>query len=63
MKAGPSHLRCINGANLGVEWMMTGELESKIDTDWNDFRSGCISNPLEVMEPLTILSAVGTGCR
>lgn len=42
---------------------MTGELESKIDTDWNDFRSGCISNPLEVMEPLTILSAVGTGCR
>ena len=35
--------------------MITGELKSKIDRIWNDFWSGGISNPLEVMEQITYL--------
>jgi type I restriction enzyme M protein len=35
--------------------MITGDLKSKIDAVWNDFWSGGISNPLEVMEQLTYL--------
>ncbi len=35
--------------------MVTGELKSQIDKVWNDFWSGGISNPLEVMEQLTYL--------
>lgn len=35
--------------------MITGALKSKIDGVWNDFWSGGISNPLEVMEQLTYL--------
>jgi type I restriction enzyme M protein len=35
--------------------MITGELKTKIDAVWNDFWSGGISNPLEVMEQLTYL--------
>ena len=35
--------------------MVTGELKSQIDRIWNDFWSGGISNPLEVMEQLTYL--------
>jgi type I restriction enzyme M protein len=35
--------------------MITGEMKSKIDAVWNDFWSGGISNPLEVMEQLTYL--------
>jgi type I restriction enzyme M protein len=35
--------------------VLTGELRSKIDRIWNDFWSGGISNPLEVMEQLTYL--------
>ena len=35
--------------------MIAGELKSKIDAVWNDFWSGGISNPLEVMEQLTYL--------
>ena len=35
--------------------MITGELKSKIDAVWNDFWSGGISNPLEVMDQLTYL--------
>ncbi len=35
--------------------MITGELKSRIDGVWNDFWSGGISNPLEVMEQLTYL--------
>jgi type I restriction enzyme M protein len=35
--------------------VITGELKSKIDAVWNDFWSGGISNPLEVMEQLTLL--------
>jgi type I restriction enzyme M protein len=35
--------------------MITGELRNKIDAVWNDFWSGGISNPLEVMEQLTLL--------
>jgi type I restriction enzyme M protein len=35
--------------------VITGELKSKIDAVWNDFWSGGISNPLEVMEQLTYL--------
>jgi type I restriction enzyme M protein len=40
-----------------LEWgaMITGELKSKIDAVWNDFWSGGISNPLEVMEQFTYL--------
>lgn len=35
--------------------MLTGELRSQIDTVWNSFWSGGISNPLEVMEQITYL--------
>lgn len=35
--------------------MITGELKTKIDAVSNDFWSGGISNPLEVMEQLTLL--------
>lgn len=35
--------------------MITGELKSRIDAIWNDFWSGGIANPLEVMEQLTLL--------
>lgn len=35
--------------------MLTGELRSQIDTVWNSFWSGGISNPLEVMEQVTYL--------
>jgi len=35
--------------------MITGELKTNIDAVWNDFWSGGISNPLEVMEQLTLL--------
>ncbi len=35
--------------------MLTGELRSKIDTIWNAFWSGGISNPLEVIEQITYL--------
>jgi len=38
-----------------TETVITGELKSKIDAVWNDFWSGGISNPLEVMEQLTYL--------
>src|SRR4051794_31972297 len=37
------------------EPVITGELKSKIDAVWNDFWSGGISNPMEVMEQLTYL--------
>lgn len=35
--------------------MITGELRSKIDAIWDNFWSGGISNPLEVMDQLTYL--------
>ena len=35
--------------------MITGELKSQVDSVWDDFWSGGISNPLEVMEQLTYL--------
>ena len=35
--------------------MVTGELKSKIDSVWNAFWSGGISNPLEVIEQITYL--------
>jgi type I restriction enzyme M protein len=35
--------------------MLTGEIRSRIDAIWNDFWSGGISNPLEVVEQLTFL--------
>jgi type I restriction enzyme M protein len=35
--------------------MLTGELRSQIDTVWNAFWSGGISNPLEVIEQITYL--------
>jgi type I restriction enzyme M protein len=35
--------------------VITGELKTRIDAVWNDFWSGGISNPLEVMEQLTYL--------
>jgi len=34
---------------------ITGEIKSQIDSVWNDFWSGGISNPLEVIEQLTLL--------
>ena len=33
----------------------TGELKSQVDSIWDDFWSGGISNPLEVMEQITYL--------
>ena len=35
--------------------MLPGEIKSQINAVWNDFWSGGISNPLEVMEQLTYL--------
>ncbi len=35
--------------------MLTGEIRSKIDTLWNAFWTGGISNPLEVIEQITYL--------
>jgi type I restriction enzyme M protein len=35
--------------------MITGEIKSKIDTIWNTFWTGGISNPLEVIEQITYL--------
>ncbi|MDX2099680.1 MAG: class I SAM-dependent DNA methyltransferase, partial [Leptolyngbyaceae cyanobacterium bins.59] len=35
--------------------MLTGEIRSQIDKIWNDFWSGGISNPLEVIEQITYL--------
>ena len=35
--------------------MLTGEIRSEIDSIWNSFWSGGISNPLEVMEQITYL--------
>lgn len=35
--------------------MVTGELRAQVDKIWNDFWSGGIANPLEVMEQLTYL--------
>lgn len=39
--------------------MITGELRTKIDAVWNDFWSGGISNPLEVM----VISRTGIPSR
>ena len=35
--------------------MLTGELRSQVDSIWNAFWSGGISNPMEVMEQITYL--------
>ena len=35
--------------------MITGELKSKIDAIWNDFWTGGIANPMEVIDQLTFL--------
>jgi len=35
--------------------MITGELKSKVDSVWNAFWTGGISNPLEVIEQITYL--------
>jgi type I restriction enzyme M protein len=35
--------------------MLTGELRNKIDAIWNDFWSGGLSNPLQVIEQITYL--------
>ena len=35
--------------------MLTGELRNQIDSIWNDFWSGGISNPLQVIEQITYL--------
>jgi type I restriction enzyme M protein len=35
--------------------MITGEIRSQIDAVWNAFRTGGISNPLEVIEQITYL--------
>ena len=35
--------------------MLTGEIRSQIDTIWNTFWTGGISNPLEVIEQITYL--------
>jgi type I restriction enzyme M protein len=35
--------------------MITGELKSKVDAVWNDFWTGGIANPMEVLDQLTFL--------
>jgi type I restriction enzyme M protein len=35
--------------------MLTGELRNQIDSIWNDFWSGGLSNPLQVIEQITYL--------
>lgn len=35
--------------------MITGEIKNQIDSIWNTFLSGGISNPLEVIEQITYL--------
>ena len=35
--------------------MLIGEIRSQIDSIWNDFWSGGVSNPLSVIEQLTYL--------
>jgi len=35
--------------------VLTGEIRSQIDSIWNDFWSGGVSNPLSVIEQLTYL--------
>ena len=35
--------------------MLTGDLRNKIDAIWNDFWSGGLSNPLQVIEQITYL--------
>ena len=38
-----------------TQFMLTGELKSKIDQIWNAFWSGGIANPIEVIEQITYL--------
>ena len=33
--------------------MVTGELKSKIDSPWEIFRTGGLTNPLDVIEQMT----------
>ena len=35
--------------------MLTGELTNKIDRLWETFWTGCITNPLDVVEQMTYL--------
>jgi type I restriction enzyme M protein len=35
--------------------MITGEIKNQVDRLWDVFWSGCISNPLEVIEQITYL--------
>lgn len=35
--------------------MLTGDLRNRIDAIWNDFWSGGLSNPLQVIEQITYL--------
>jgi HsdM N-terminal domain len=35
--------------------MLTGEIRNQVDTIWNAFWTGGISNPLEVIEQITYL--------
>src|SRR5579871_4485133 len=60
--SGDPQLRCgrlvrdkgISGGDGGSS-MLTGELRNQIDGIWNDFWSGGLSNPLQVIEQLTYL--------
>ena len=38
--------------------MLTGEIRNQVDRVWDDFWSGGISNPLEVIEQLTYNEAM-----
>jgi type I restriction enzyme M protein len=38
--------------------MLTGEIRTQIDTIWNAFWTGGISNPLEVIEQITYLTRI-----
>jgi type I restriction enzyme M protein len=45
----------LNGSTWGEARMLTGELRNQIDSIWNDFWSGGLSNPLQVIEQITYL--------
>jgi hypothetical protein len=55
---GLAHARPYPGARLSLRRplaLSTGEIRNQIDSIWNDFWSGGVSNPLSVIEQITYL--------
>lgn len=53
--SGGSHPSCMENIERGTKDMMTGELKSKIDSLWEIFWTGGLTNPLDVIEQMTYL--------